>query len=115
MFSKTLPALLIGCAAASASVAETQIDMDDFFVNCISDVNSEGVTLVRSGGSDKGYIMTTDVQGEADIYPGLDSMTFLLMQETGVITFVVDYHSMEYDMMVKGAGQQFDRGTCSAS
>lgn len=115
MLARIAAGILISCAIASSGQAETQIDMNDFFVNCISDVNEEGVTLVRSGGSDKGYIMTSELQGEANIYPGLDSMTFLFMQDSEVITFVVEYDNLEYDMMVKGNGQKFDRGKCAAS
>lgn len=115
MLFRNVTALLIGMMSAPASFAQTQLELDDFFVNCISDVDSAGVTLVRSGGSNKGYIMTSDLQGEADIYPGLKSMTFLLMQDKDVITFVVDYGNLEYDMMVKGGGHEFDRGQCSVS
>jgi len=115
MLSRVFPALAVVVCATSVGATQPEVEKDDFFVNCISDLSSEGVTLVRSGGSDKGYIMTSEMQGEANIYPGVDSMTFLLMQDSRVITFVVEYSNLEYDMMVKGDGHRFDKGKCEVS
>ncbi len=100
---------------ALPTFAQTALELDEFFVNCVSDVVGGHVTLVRSGGPDKGYIMTSSVEGEATIHPAGESMTFLLMQDQNVVTFVVKYESLKYDMIVKGTGQHFDRGTCAAS
>lgn len=109
-----LSSVLVSLVSGTA-FAQSGLDAQDFMVNCISDMDGSDVTLVRSGGSDKGYIMTKSLQGEASIYPGLDSMTFLLMQDQEVVTFVVKYQDMKYDMMVKGGDQSFDHGTCALS
>ncbi len=106
-------ALLLSSAPVFA--AQDKLELDDFMVNCVSSVDQSSVTLVRSGGSNKGYIMAGDLQGEADILPGLGSMTFLLMQDGQVITFVVDHANLEYDMMVKGSALRNDRGSCTLS
>jgi hypothetical protein len=83
--------------------------------NCTSSVDQSSVTLARSGGSNKGYILAGALQGEADILPGLDNLTFLLIHDGQVVNFSVDLVSLEYDMMIKGASQRFDRGSCTPS
>lgn len=92
---------------------QTKLDLNDFTVNCTSSVDQPSVTLARSGGSSKGHIMAGDLQGEADILPGLDNLTFLLIQEGQVVNLAVDLVSLEYDMMIKGSAQRFDKGSCT--
>ncbi|WP_171237532.1 hypothetical protein [Ruegeria sp. HKCCA5763] len=115
MAKKYLCVLAITAMAATPALAKSTLHDDDFSMECVSDVDGSNVTLKRSGGSDKGFISTGDLEGEAAIYPVGESMTFLLMQDGQVVTFVVNYDSLKYDMMVKGAAQKFDRGTCPAS
>ncbi|NOD63417.1 MULTISPECIES: hypothetical protein [unclassified Ruegeria] len=115
MAKKYLCVLAVAAAAATPVLANNALKQDDFSVECVSDVDGSNVTLKRSGGSDKGHLSTGDLEGEAAIYPVGESMTFLLMQDGQVVTFVVNYDSLKYDMMVKGAVQKFDRGTCPVS
>ncbi|SLN46318.1 hypothetical protein [Ruegeria meonggei] len=115
MLLRTVSMLLVGGLSASAALAQSEINLDEFSVNCVSDVDQKGVTLSRSGGSDKGFIATDTLEGEASIFPGLNTMTFLLIQGSDVVTFVVDYTTMEYDMRIKGAVQKNDKGTCTVA
>ncbi len=94
---------------------QTKLDANEFTANCTSSVDQSNVTLARSGGSNKGHITVGDLQGEADILPGLDNLTFLLIQDGQVVNFAVDLVSLEYDMMIKGTSQRFDRGSCTPS
>ena len=106
-------AIVLGSSPVVAG--QTKLDANDFMANCTSSVDQSSVTLARSGGSDKGYIMAGDLQGEADILPGLDNLTFLLIQDGQVINFAVDLVSLEYHMMIKGSAQRFDTGSCKPS
>ncbi|WP_157054163.1 hypothetical protein [Ruegeria sp. 6PALISEP08] len=115
MVKKYLFVLAVATTAATPVLAKNVLQQDDFTVECVSDVDGSSVTVKRSDGSDKGYLATGDLQGQATIYPVGESMTILLMQDEQVVTFVVNYDSLKYDMMVKGTVQKFDRGTCPAS
>ena len=109
---KTMLSICIAIAGLAGSAVASELEADDFFVNCVSDVNGSAVTLVRSGGSDKGFLMTDNIQGEAQIIPGVGSMTFLYMQEAEVVTFVVGFEELSYDMSVMGEHAGTDSGKC---
>ena len=115
MAKKYLCVLAVVTTTATPVLAKNVLQQDEFSVECVSDVDGSNVTVKRSDGADKGYLATEDLEGEATIYPVGESMTVLLMQDEQVVTFVVNYDSLKYDMMVKGAVQKFDRGTCPAS
>lgn len=85
----------------------------DFVVNCLSDKNGGSVTLARSGETDKGFIVAENIKGEAQIIPGLNSLTFLHIMDQNVVTFVVDFDNLHYDMSVKGPHAANDSGYCS--
>jgi hypothetical protein len=106
-------AIVLGSSPVAGG--QTQLDTNDFMVNCVSTVDQSSVTLVRSGGSAKGYIMAGELQGEADILPGLGNLTFLLIQDSQVVNFSVDLLSLDYNMMIRGATQRFDKGSCTPS
>ncbi len=89
------------------------LDGADFVVNCVSDQNGASVTLARSGGTDKGFIITESVKGEATILSGINSLTFLHIMGKDVITFVVDFDDLSYDLTIKGPNATNDRGACS--
>ena len=57
-------ALLIPQIAAALPAGP--LDGADFVVNCVSDRDGSSVTFARSGGTDKGFIVTEDIRGEAD-------------------------------------------------
>ena len=84
----------------------------DFVVNCVSDSNGGAVTLARSGATDKGFIVTDDIKGEATIIAGLNSLTFLHIMDKDVVTFVVDFDNLNYDMSIKGPHAAQDFGSC---
>ncbi|WP_050602485.1 hypothetical protein [Ruegeria sp. 6PALISEP08] len=85
----------------------------DFVVNCMSDGNGGAVTLARSGATDKGFIVADNIKGEAQIIPGLNSLTFLHIMDQDVVTFVVDFDNLHYDMSIKGPHAVNDSGYCS--
>jgi len=84
----------------------------DFVVNCVSDGNGGAVTLARSGATDKGFIVTDDIKGEATILAGLNSLTFLHIMDQDVVTFTVDFEDRNYDMSIKGPHAGNDFGSC---
>ena len=88
------------------------LDGADFVVNCVSDKDGSLVTLARSGGTNKGYIVTDAIRGEATILSGIGSLTFLHLMEQDVITFVVDFDNLSYDLTIKGPHATQDHGAC---
>jgi len=105
LVAATLPAM-------AQSATSDPLNGADFVVNCVSGNSGEAVTLARSGATDKGFIITQDIRGEATIIAGLNSLTFLHIMDQDVVTFVVDFEDRNYDMSIKGphAGQDF--GSC---
>ncbi|WP_170375373.1 MULTISPECIES: hypothetical protein [Ruegeria] len=104
-----LSAVLPAIAYAASS---DPLDGADFVVNCVSDNTGGAVTLARSGATDKGFIVTDDIRGEATIIAGLNSLTFLHIMDQDVVTFVVDFEDLNYDMSIKGPHAAQDFGSC---
>ncbi|MTH99193.1 MULTISPECIES: hypothetical protein [Alphaproteobacteria] len=106
--------LLAGLAMPTIAFAATNDPLNgaDFVVNCVSDSNGGAVTLARSGATDKGFIVTDDIKGEATIIAGLNSLTFLHIMDKDVVTFVVDFDNLNYDMSIKGPHAAQDFGSC---
>ncbi|MCG7518275.1 hypothetical protein [Ruegeria sp. Ofav3-42] len=110
---KNVAILLLGLAVPGIVAAQNDpLNGEDFVVNCISDSTGGAVTLARSGATDKGFIVTDEVKGEATIIGGLNSLTFLHIKDKDVITFVVDFESLNYDMSIKGPHAAQDFGSC---
>ena len=94
------------------SAVEDPLNGADFVVNCVSNSDGGAVTLARSGATDKGFIITDDIRGEATIIAGLNSLTFLHIMDQDVVTFVVDFKDRNYDMSIKGPHAAQDFGSC---
>ena len=109
---KALAGLLFAATITGPTFANTISDAD-YVINCVSGSNGDVVTLARSGGVDKGFIIAGDIQGEASILSGLDSATFLHIAGGNVITFIVDLTDNTYDMTTKGTQSKSDYGDCS--
>lgn len=110
---KNVAILLLGLAVPGVAAAQNDpLNGEDFVVNCTSDSTGGAVTLARSGATDKGFIVTDEVKGEATIIGGLNSLTFLHIKDKDVITFVVDFESLNYDMSIKGPHAAQDFGSC---
>ena len=109
---KTLPLLLAAAVASPALAMEDPLNGADFVLNCTSDQNGSAVTLARSGATDLGFIVTEKIRGESQILPGVNSLTFLHIMDTDVVTFVVDFDTLNYDMTVRGQHSTNDHGSC---
>ncbi|WP_298848236.1 hypothetical protein [uncultured Ruegeria sp.] len=95
------------------AATEDPLNGADFVVNCESDKSGGSVILARSGETDKGFIVADEIKGEAQIIPGLNSLTFLHIMDQDVVTFVVDFDNLHYDMSIKGPHAANDSGYCS--
>ncbi|MDA7963210.1 hypothetical protein [Ruegeria sp.] len=111
---KKLIALTLAAALPSLAYAADggPLDGADFVVICVSDKDGGTVTLARSGATDTGFIDADKIRGEAKILPGVNSLTFLHIKDQDVVTFVVDFEDLSYDMSIKGQHVANDRGTC---
>ncbi|MES0827328.1 hypothetical protein [Ruegeria sp. SCP11] len=111
---KFYAALILGAAlpVMAQSATSDPLNGADFVVNCVSEGSGGAVTLARSGATDKGFIITDDIRGEATIIAGLNSLTFLHIMDMDVVTFVVDFEDRNYDMSIKGPHAAQDFGTC---
>ncbi len=104
--------LALGLPTLAHASGSTPLDGADFVVTCTSEHSGETVTLARSGASDAGFIVTNEIRGEAQILPGVESLTFLHIMDQDVVTFVVDFQDLSYNMTVKGAHAANDWGSC---
>ncbi|WP_170463659.1 hypothetical protein [Ruegeria arenilitoris] len=110
---KYVVTMLLGLAAPGLTAAQSDpLNGADFVVNCVSDSTGGSVTLARSGATDKGFIVTDEIKGEATIISGLNSLTFLHIMDKDVVTFVVDFEDRNYDMSIKGPHAAQDFGSC---
>ncbi|WP_170557291.1 hypothetical protein [Ruegeria atlantica] len=111
---KNLTALTLAILAPSFGLAASSGPLDgaDFVVTCVSDTDGGSVTLARSGATDTGFIVTDTIRGEAKILSGVNSLTFLHIMDKDVVTFVVDFDDLNYDMTIKGEHSANDRGIC---
>ena len=104
--------LALGLPSLGHASGAGPLDGADFVVTCLSDQGQGAVTLARSGATDAGFIVTDNIRGEAKILPGVNSLTFLHIMGKDVVTFVVDFDDLSYDMAIKGQHVANDRGTC---
>lgn len=102
----------IFAVAAIASAASTAAAEERHFV-CMSDRDGSEIRLNRDPVGDKGSIQTTVIAGDAMVFKGLDSMTFVHIEDQDVMTFVVHFEDMSYDLSVKGPHAEQDHGTCT--
>ncbi len=110
---KNVAIMLFACAVPGLAAAQNDpLNGEDFVVNCVSGSTGNAVTLARSGATDKGFIVTDAIKGEATIIAGLNSLTFLHIADKDVITFVVDFEKLDYDMSIKGPHAAQDFGSC---
>lgn len=98
--------------AAIAFTASTAAAEERHFV-CISDRDASEVRLNRDPDGDKGSIQTKTVAGDAMVFKGLESMTFVHIEDQDVMTFVVKFEDMSYDLSIKGPHAANDHGVCT--
>ncbi|MGB0968429.1 MAG: hypothetical protein ACPGUX_09610 [Halocynthiibacter sp.] len=99
-------------AFAVSAASSSPLTGDDFHITCISDRDGSEVVLTRSGGVDKGYIHTANINGDATIFPGVGSLTFMHIEGNDVMTFVVHFDTHDYDLSVQGPHAGNDHGVC---
>lgn len=107
---KYLLALTAICLSTAAY--SSPLTGDDFHITCVSDRDGSEVTLTRAGGADQGYIHTDKIDGEAMIFPGVNSLTFMHIEDQDVMTFVVHFDTHDYDLAVQGPHAGNDHGVC---
>ncbi|WP_037306796.1 hypothetical protein [Ruegeria halocynthiae] len=99
------------CAAAAAFFASAAAAEERHFV-CVSDRDGSEVRLNRAPEGDKGNINYKEITGDALVFKGVGNMTFVHIEDQDVMTFVVHYDDMSYDLSVKGPHAATDHGTC---
>lgn len=99
-------------AAALLTVAATAAAADERHFVCISDNDGSEVRLNRAPTGDKGSIETQNMSGDAMVFKGVGNMTFVHIEAEDVMTFVVHYEDMTYDLSIKGPHAGHDQGTC---
>lgn len=104
--------LSLGLPTLGYAASDGPLDGADFVVTCLSEQGGGAITLARSGATDAGFIVTDTIRGEAKILSGVNSLTFLHIMGKDVVTFVVDFDDLSYDMAVKGQHSAHDRGKC---
>lgn len=100
------------CVAAATFCASAATAEERHFV-CVSDRDGSEVRLDRAPEGDKGTIATKDISGDALVFKGVGNMTFVHIEDQDVMTFVVHYDDMSYDLSVKGPHAGTDHGTCT--
>ena len=50
---------------------------------------------------------------DAQVLKGVGSVTFLSIQETQVLTYVVNFSDMTFDLSINGEHSANDKGTCT--
>ncbi|WP_209596278.1 hypothetical protein [Ruegeria sp. HKCCSP351] len=98
---------------AVATLCTTAATAEERHFVCVSDRDGSEVRLKRASEGDKGIIETTSVSGDAMVFKGVGNMTFVYIQGDEVMTFVVNYDDMTFDLSVKGPNAGTDRGACT--
>ncbi|WP_299636797.1 hypothetical protein [uncultured Ruegeria sp.] len=100
------------CVAIATLCATAATAEERHFV-CVSDRDGSEVRLNRAPEGDKGNIETASVSGDAMVFKGVGNMTFVHIEGEDVMTFVVHYDDMSFDLSVKGPHAGTDHGTCT--
>ncbi|WP_425078270.1 hypothetical protein [Ruegeria denitrificans] len=99
--------------AAAATLIATAVSAEERHFVCISDRDGSEVRLNRAPEGDKGNIETANISGDAMVFKGVGNMTFVHIEGEDVMTFVVNYDDMSFDLSVKGPHAGTDHGTCT--
>ncbi len=103
---KKLTIAAILCLSANASIAAERS-----FV-CVSDIDGTEFHLTKSGDDSTGSIAVNDIAGAAQVFPGLGNLTFMYVDESNVMTFVVKLPDLNYDLSVQRPQPKNDNGKC---
>ncbi|EEX10801.1 hypothetical protein SL1157_2870 [Ruegeria lacuscaerulensis ITI-1157] len=101
--------IITGLMAQLASAAVAQ---ERAFV-CISEVDGEEYRLTHSGIGTKGTVSFKDKTGEAQVFPGLNNLTFILANDQNVMSFFVEQPDLTYSLSVRRPTLRNDRGQCT--
>jgi hypothetical protein len=73
------------------------------------------VTLVSMDGGKAGHVLMNGEKVEANVYPGLNAVTFLMFAQdySYTINYNVNFESGEYNVSASGAKSGWGRGTCT--
>ncbi len=99
--------------AAAASLISTAAVAEERHFVCVSDRDGSEVKLNRAPTGDKGSISTKSIEGDAMVFKGVDNMTFVHIEDSDVMTFVVHLSDMTYDLSIKGPHAGVDHGNCT--
>ncbi len=102
----TLAAAALALSATVASAQERE------FV-CVSDLDGTEYRLKRTGADNTGTVAFNDLEGEAQVFPGLNNLTFIVANEQHVMTFFVKQPGLTYSLSVRRPSLRNDRGQCS--
>lgn len=100
-------------ALATITFAASMAAAEERHLVCISDRDGSEVRLNRDPIGDKGSIQTKVIAGEAMVFKGLGSMTFVHIEDQDVMTVVVHFEDMSYDLSVKGPHAEHGHGSCT--
>ena len=96
---------------ASGAAAEGRV------YSCVSNLDGTEFVLNSASEEGKGSIATVDIAGDtvafdAQVLKGVGSVTFLSLQDEQVLTYVVNFSDMTYDLSIKGQHTANDSGKC---
>lgn len=72
-------------------------------------------TLVSSNGGKAGHVLLNGEKHEANVYPGLNALTFLMFADdfSYTINYNLNVENGEYNVSGSGAKSGWGRGTCT--
>ena len=68
--------------------------------------------LVKYDGVDKGHITIGDIDKDVDVYPGLDTLTFLYIGDGYTLNYNIHPEAGTYDYSASGSKSGFGKGKC---
>ncbi len=99
-------------AALVAQMATGAVAQQREFV-CTSEIDGTEYRLTRFEGAQKGSVKFGDTIGDAQVFPGLNNLTFILTTEQHVMTFFVQSQDLSYNLSIRRPVLQNDRGQCT--
>nr|WP_170808272.1 hypothetical protein [uncultured Ruegeria sp.] len=69
-------------------------------------------TLVKYEGQNKGHITIGDIDNKAEVYPGLDTLTYLYIGDGFTLNYNVNLKTGTFDYSASGSKSGWGKGSC---
>ncbi|WP_171231627.1 hypothetical protein [Ruegeria sp. HKCCA4812] len=103
---------MIAALAAQLATGAGAVAQQREFV-CTSEIDGTEYRLTRFEGAQKGSVKFGDTTGDAQVFPGLNNLTFILTTEQHVMTFFVKSPDLSYNLSIRRPVLHNDRGQCT--